>query len=964
MGQWFDFQLRVSQLTCLLLLCLGVNQTSAQQVLISNGTQSVCAGQFLDDSGTTGSYSNSNYQFTLCSSTPGQAISLLFQGVSIAMDANNPANSDYLSIYDGTGVSTATLIGTYTGTALQGQTIQASFQNTSGCLTFVFQNGSVPNGAGWEAQISCYNPCNKPVAVVNTPGLQPAPAGHGVMACMEEPVNFNAQASTTPTGTTLATYSWNFGDGSPIVVTSTPTVEHAYEAPGQYLVHLMVTNNTGCSSTNQTQYKVMVSTRPTYPGLSSIDQGPHLTCSDFSALSFDGGAVNQHGWQAVPPMVVSQPLYLADLVNVQFISTLHLEDFPAGSTVSSCSDLVHVYANMEHAFVGDLDIWVKCPNGATAQLTQAGAAYASLGEPFAGDSPQPGVGWDYYWSPTATGGTFLDVAPSIPPSTPFSLPSGIYEAEGNLCNLVGCPLNGDWSIHIVDNISGSNGYLFSWGLEFSQQALVSLPTFQPTTVSTYWTGPFLDPNQQGAVFSVNNPNAGTYNYSYHVVTDYGCDFDSTITITFHDPAVITAGPDKNFSCTPVMLEAGFETSSPYTYTWSWSPTNGLDNPNISNPNVVALGQTTTYTVTVTPIGFPACAQTDQVVVNVVPSAVVSLDPAFHGCAGTPITLPAPSVSGGVPPIQIYWEAPDGQVINQPSIQVVPTGADVYCAVVTDGCNDPQRICTMVSTPPAVNPNFSLADNAGCTPFSTLFTADYTEVQNLNKMVWHFGDGQEAEVMSSANYVYQTPGIYYPWIEIEDIYGCTYRDTSDNPVLAWARPKVDFRFLPEEPIVPNTHLEFFNETDGGLTYQWDFAGLGQSVSEDTMFTFPIKSGIYPTTLVAVNQYGCADSLTKEIFIKDELLFYIPNAFTPDGDGYNDVWFPYGTGYHHDSYHLRIFNRWGDVVFETRDNRAGWVGESSVGEYYFVPDGIYTYLIEVRDLRDDVMHQIKGSIMVFR
>jgi gliding motility-associated-like protein len=179
-----------------------------------------------------------------------------------------------------------------------------------------------------------------------------------------------------------------------------------------------------------------------------------------------------------------------------------------------------------------------------------------------------------------------------------------------------------------------------------------------------------------------------------------------------------------------------------------------------------------------------------------------------------------------------------------------------------------------------------------------------------------------------------------------------------------RPTADFDYIPDEPIVPDTHLEFINRTEGGLYYHWNFANLGQASSEDTVFTFPIQSGIYPTTLIATNQYGCADSITKNIHIKDKVLFYIPNAFTPDGDGFNDVWFPRGTGYHKDSYHLRIFNRWGDVVFESRDDSQAWAGDSSFGEYYFVQDGVYTYIIEVRDLQNDVTHRITGSIMVFR
>jgi len=114
--QYINFRLKFSEESvrsfCLFLIaCFFLfSKAESQQVLISNTPQSVCTGQFLDDSGTTGSYSNNNYTFTLCSSSPGQAVSLLFQGVSIGADANNSANSDYLSIYDGNTVNASTLI--------------------------------------------------------------------------------------------------------------------------------------------------------------------------------------------------------------------------------------------------------------------------------------------------------------------------------------------------------------------------------------------------------------------------------------------------------------------------------------------------------------------------------------------------------------------------------------------------------------------------------------------------------------------------------------------------------------------------------------------------------------------------------------------------------------------------------------------------------------------------------------
>lgn len=948
----------------ILVLSISFSGLHAQQHLITNGTASACSGQFLDDSGTTGSYSNTNYTFTLCSSTAGQSVSLLFQGVSLGVDANNAVNSDYLAIYDGNTVNPSTLIGNYTGSTLQGQTIQASFQNTSGCLTFVFTNGSAPNGAGWEAQISCYNPCNKPTAVITTPSLQAAPAGYGVMGCAGETITFSAQSSVVPAGNTLVTYTWNFGDGSATEVTTQPTTTHTYTESGQYLVHLSVTTNTGCNSTNATNYQVMVSPRPNFVGLPDIDLGPHLTCSNPSLLTFDAGQATHQSWTAVPPLVVSQPLYLPDMVNVEFISTLNFDEFPAGATLTNCSQLENVFVNIEHAFIGDLDIWIECPNGTSVQLAESGAGFAYIGEPYSGDSPIPGIGWDYFWSPTATNGTWLDNVPSSPPSTPQTLASGTYEAVGNLCNLVGCPLNGNWTIHIVDNFSTSNGYLFSWGLGLGQSLFTSLPTFTPTTTSSYWSGPFVPPGQQGSVFTATNPTLGTFNHTYHVVTNYGCTFDSTLEFNFSNPAVITAGPNKNYSCNPVMLEAGLLTSSPYNYNWSWSPTIGLSNPNIANPMVDNLSQNTQYTVTVTPMGFPECAQTDVVTVNVVPSVTSTLQDSFHGCAGATITLPPPTTVGGIPPINIQWIAPGGQIHNQPSISIVTGGPATYCAVVTDGCNKPDTLCTLVSTPPAIPATFSMSDNTGCEPYSVLMTSDYTQVQNVTNMKWHFGDGNEAEALASANHLYANAGVYYPWLEVTDMYGCVYRDTVNNPILVWSTPIPDFSFTPNEPTIPYTSVDFTNTTIGGLIYDWDFAGFGHADIFDTTLTFPLTPGLYPVSLKATNQYGCADSITKIINIKDDLIIYAPNCFTPDQDGLNDVWKIEGSGYRNFGYTLRIFNRWGNLIFQSTDPDEAWAGNMQDGDYFYAPDGVYSYIIEIVDTENDVKRYFKGSITLLR
>jgi gliding motility-associated-like protein len=92
-------------------------------------------------------------------------------------------------------------------------------------------------------------------------------------------------------------------------------------------------------------------------------------------------------------------------------------------------------------------------------------------------------------------------------------------------------------------------------------------------------------------------------------------------------------------------------------------------------------------------------------------------------------------------------------------------------------------------------------------------------------------------------------------------------------------------------------------------------------------------------------------------------YVPNSFTPNGDGINDVFIPVGNAMDPANYHLLIFNRWGEVVFESTDLSQEWEGDVKLGEYY-VPDMIYTYLLKAKSVHNTEPKEYKGSIHVFR
>jgi len=115
------------------------------------------------------------------------------------------------------------------------------------------------------------------------------------------------------------------------------------------------------------------------------------------------------------------------------------------------------------------------------------------------DQSTAGIGWDYYWAPNATNGTWGQGAsgglttPVTTPTNGNSLTSGTYSAAGNMCDLVGCPLNGAWTFSVTDNLAIDNGYIFSWGINFNPALFPGVTTFTPSigidSDSSYWTGP-------------------------------------------------------------------------------------------------------------------------------------------------------------------------------------------------------------------------------------------------------------------------------------------------------------------------------------------------------------------------------------------------------------------------------------------------------------------------------------------
>jgi gliding motility-associated-like protein len=133
-----------------------------------------------------------------------------------------------------------------------------------------------------------------------------------------------------------------------------------------------------------------------------------------------------------------------------------------------------------------------------------------------------------------------------------------------------------------------------------------------------------------------------------------------------------------------------------------------------------------------------------------------------------------------------------------------------------------------------------------------------------------------------------------------------------------------------------------------SFEWSFGELGvlgNSNVQNPEFTFPDEEPTnFDVELTVTNQYGCANTIVKVVIMNGVYNFYVPSGFTPNGDGINDFFFPVGEGVDALEYEMMIFDRWGNIVFESSDVTKSWDG-NKMG--MFAPEGVYVWKIYTKD-----------------
>ena len=299
-----------------------------------------------------------------------------------------------------------------------------------------------------------------------------------------------------------------------------------------------------------------------------------------------------------------------------------------------------------------------------------------------------------------------------------------------------------------------------------------------------------------------------------------------------------------------------------------------------------------------------------------------------------------------------WDFGDGtsSTLTNPTHTYSDPGEYIVTLIITDpeSCNGVDTFSVTINYLYEFNTGFESVA-LGCIPIDATFTSNFTDGDTY---LWNFGDGT-SDSGESVVHTYTIPGEYY--VELIT-YNCGIPDTVTQLVIIDGLPTA---FFDDDPyyIIVNTLVTFTNLSTNAVTYEWTFGDGGTSTDKNAQHVFT-ELGTYNVCLTATNTNGCSDTYCRTVESEASGVVDIPTAFTPNGDGINDVLFVKGFGIQ--NMQLLIFNRWGELVFQTQDYKIGWDG-SYHGKLQEME--VYVYSL-TGNFADGILFEKKGNITLLR
>jgi gliding motility-associated-like protein len=420
-------------------------------------------------------------------------------------------------------------------------------------------------------------------------------------------------------------------------------------------------------------------------------------------------------------------------------------------------------------------------------------------------------------------------------------------------------------------------------------------------------------------------------------------FEPQITIT---PSSAEVCPDE-----PVTLTANNNDLN----SWLWTPGNQT-----TQSITVSESLPGSYTYTLTASSFYCIDKQVSASFEVFPqpAATFQFDPAEEACTGEEIQFTYSDDPAG----KIFnWNFGDGATSTIPN----PVHTYVLDGNYTVSLHVDQYICSdetnqIVTVNPLPTASFNATNTEGCLPVTVQFNNLSQDITPSTTYEWSFGDGTSS-TSQNPSHEYTAAGLYSVSLLVTNTERCFSSFSIPDMVQVNPNPTADFEADPWITTMDTPDISFINLSlsDSTIQYfEWDFGDGNTSSDENPTHTYT-QAGEYEISFRIETVNTCWDTVFGKVAVTEEVKLFIPSAFTPNGDGKNDVFEIKGTPI--SNFNLYIFDRWGGQVWSTHNFEKQWDGTNESGE--LVPAGSYVYQISGTDyLKRDV--SFKGMVTVVR
>ncbi len=835
----------------------------------------------------------------------------------------------------------------------------------------------------------------------------PAAAFSSVSVCNGDSTNF-IDLSSINNGS-ITSYSWTFGDGG---TSGLQNPVHQYNSDGTFTATLIITSDLGCTDTvsntvivhplpvaNFAAPSVCLNAPMVYTDGSSITSGTingwywefgDGTSSNFQnpihTYNTDGTytvmlvATSDNGcMDTVTSIITVFPLPVANFTS-QNSCLNSANQFTDASVVSSgtitgwlwnfgdtqTSTLQNPSHNYTASGTYSVSLVVTSNNGCTDTVTQSVNSFPMPVAQFSSISVCYGTATAYYNQSTIPGGgtvtcvwNFGDLTTDTTqnPVHVYNAP-GMYNVTLTVTTANGCTATITKPVQVYElptayfngiDVCINNPTIFTDG---------SAAPLGGILVNWAWT--FGDGGTSASKNPIHTYTApGTFNVSLTVTSDLGCTdaYNDSVRVFVTPTPVI--GVNTGCITDPVAFVNLDDSTNVNGSAILWNFGDGNTSTAVSPVHQYQAAGTYLITLEVTNASGCKAIVTVPIVIDPAPDADFT---AANACAGSEIqfqnnsTIPSGTIIGYQ---WLFGDSTTSTLTNPIHTFTLPGTYTVTLIATSDqGCTDTATAqITIYANPVSL---FTNLNAAGCGPLPVSFTdGSFIQSGNIVSWSWNFGDGGTDSIQNPIH-IYQQSGNYTVSLTTTSDQGCTSTVTISNAVTVYPEPLAEFITDPNETTILNPVFNFVNLSNGNIVNYWTFGDGATSDDAGPSHTYA-DTGHYLVTLWIQNSFGCIDTVSHEIYIAPITTFFIPNAFTPNNDGVNEVFTIKGINIL--DVKFSIFNRWGDPIFVSNNGFTHpWDG-SIDNSSYVAKEDVYVYDATIKDIFGKYHHRI-GRVSLVR